>query len=296
MVLSLSYGSLYAAPIADRPAGASPLNPPPMASTPPELQALQQLGPDSGLPVDKTRGLRYEALKEVAYTLGVQTGVRWRYQAIDEMLEANRSPLDRVFDFRPLMLHDGRVVPAVVSSTEGAYRIVSATEAHQTEATYTIEAEARLVTRPPDWRDYLMQSYPTFTRPDAAMLPKDATERKVWASAVAAGWQEGVAQAERLFDSHLARLRRDYLGMTRCKLLALQGVVDIPLLAENRLGVTVSGRMLSVGERVFRIPSVTDFQPVGNWKPILQYIPASPDTAPTTNRSRNGNPSQEGGS
>src|SRR5581483_10534999 len=162
MVLSLSYGSLYAAPIADRPAGASPLNPPPMASTPPELQALQQLGPDSGLPVDKTRGLRYEALKEVAYTLGVQTGVRWRYQAIDEMLEANRSPLDRVFDFRPLMLHDGRVVPAVVSSTEGAYRIVSATEAHQTEATYTIEAEARLVTRPPDWRDYLMQSYPTF--------------------------------------------------------------------------------------------------------------------------------------
>jgi defect-in-organelle-trafficking protein DotC len=219
--------------------------------------------------------LRYEALKEVAYTLGVQTGVRWRYDAIDNLLEANRSTLDRVFDFRPLLLHDGRVAPAVVDRSEGAYRLVSPTEARQTEATYTIEQEARLVSRPPDWRDYLPKSYPTFTRPDPAMLPRDAPERQIWASAVASGWREGVVQANRLFDSHLARLRRDYLGMARCKLLALEGIVDIPLLAENRLGVTVNGRMLSVGERLFRIPTATGFEPVGNWKPIIQYIPAS---------------------
>jgi defect-in-organelle-trafficking protein DotC len=266
--------------------------------TPPELQALQQLAPDSGAPADKATGLRYEALKEVAYTLGVQTGVRWRYEAIDKLLEANRSTLDRVFDFRPLMLHDGRVAPAVVDRTEGAYRIVSATEARQTEATYTIEEEARLVTRPPDWRDYLVQSYPTFTRPDPAMLPRDAAERRIWAAAVSNGWQEGVAQADRLFDAHLARLRRGYLGMTRCKLLALQGVVDIPLLAENRLGVTVNGRMLSVGERLFRIPSGTGFEPVGNWKPILTYIPATPGAVSGTNPlpDRGRDSSQEGGS
>jgi defect-in-organelle-trafficking protein DotC len=144
---------------------------------PPELQALQRLGPDSGMPVDKATGLRYEALKEVAYTLGLQTGVRWRYEAIDKLLDGNRSTLDRVFDFRALMLHDGRVAPAVVDRTDGAYRIVSSTEARQTEATYTIEEEARLVTRPPDWRDYLVQSYPSFTQPDPTMLPKNATER-----------------------------------------------------------------------------------------------------------------------
>ena len=130
------------------------------------------------------------------------------------------------------------------------------------------------------------------------MLPKDAAERKVWASSVASGWQEGVAQANRLFDTHLARLRRDYLGMTRCKLLALQGVIDIPLLAENRLGVTVNGRMLSVGERVFRIPSATDFQAVGNWKPILQYIPANPGAVPSTEGlpKRERDSAEEGGS
>jgi defect in organelle trafficking protein DotC len=306
----LPAGSLYAGPTAESqppaavawdsaPAQVSSTEVPSTAgATPPELQALQQLGPDSGMPVDKAAGLRYEALKEVAYTLGVQTGVRWRYEAIDRLLEANRSTLDRVFDFRPLMLHDGRVAPAVVDRTEGAYRIVSATEARQTEATYTIEEQARLVTRPPDWRDYLVQSYPTFTQPDPAMLPRDTAERKIWASAVSSGWREGVAQADRLFDAHLARLRRGYLGMSRCKLLALQGVVDIPLLAEKRLGVTVNGRMLSVGERVFRIPSATGFEPVGNWKPILQYIPATPGAVPTTDPLPKGerDTSQEGGS
>lgn len=284
----LPVGSLRARPATDRQAPAATQwsapqseagavgRPTAAEGTPPELRALQQLSPDSGTPADKSTGLRYEALKEVAYTLGVQTGVRWRYDAIDSLLEANRSTLDRVFDFRPLLLHDGRVAPAVVDRSEGAYRLVSATEARQTEAAYTIEQEAHLVSRPPDWRDYLLKSYPTFTRPDPAMLPRDATERQIWASTVASGWREGLAQADRLFDSYLGRLRRDYLGMARCKLLALQGIVDIPLLAENRLGVTVNGRMLSVGERLFRIPTATGFEPVGNWKPIIQYIPASP--------------------
>ncbi len=251
----------------------------PIETLPPELQALEQMGPDAVLPEDRATSLRYDALKDVAYTLGVQTAVRWRYEAINAVLQANHVTLDRVFDFRPLLLHDGRVAPAVVERTDGAYRIVSPTEAHQTETTYTIEQEARVVSRSPDWRDYLVHSYPTFTRPDPAMLPRDATERRIWATAVASGWRAGVVQAERLFDTHLGRLRRDYLGMARFKLLALQGIVDVPLLAESRLGVVVNGRMLSVGERVFRIPPVTDFQPVRSWRPILQYIPA-PSTAP----------------
>lgn len=248
----------------------------PPEKLPPELQALEQMGPEGVLPEDRATSLRFDALKDVAYTLGVQTAVRWRYEAINTVLQANRVTLDRVFDFRPLLLHDGRVAPAVVERTDGAYRIVSPTEARQTEATYTIEQEARVVSRSPDWRDYLIHSYPTFTRPDPAMLPRDATERRIWAAAVASGWRAGVVQAERLFDTHLARLRRDYLGMARFKLLALQGVVEVPLLAESHLGVVVNGRMLSVGERVFRIPPITDFRAVRNWRPILQYIPAPP--------------------
>lgn len=262
------------APSSDGSAGAPEATLP--EGAPPELRALEQMGPDAVSPADRATSLRYDALKEVAYTLGVQTAVRWRYEAIDALLQASQVTLDRVFDFRPLLLHDGRVAPAVVERTDGAYRIISPTEARQTEATYTIEQEARVVSRSPDWRDYLVHNYPTFTRPDPAMLPRDATERRIWAAAVASGWRAGVVQAERLFDTHLARLRRDYLGMARFKLLALQGIVDVPLLAESRLGVVVNGRMLSVGERVFRIPPVTDFQSVRSWKPILQYIPARP--------------------
>jgi defect-in-organelle-trafficking protein DotC len=246
---------------------------------PPELQVLEQLGPDATLPTDPSASLRYDAMKEVAYTLGVQSAVRWRYGAIGALLKSNQTTLDRVFDFRPLLLHDGRVAPAVIERTDGAYRLVSPTEARQTEATYTIDQEARLISRPPDWRDYLLHSYPTFTKPDPAMLPRNAAERQIWSTAVASGWRAGVLQAERLFDTHLSRLRRDYLGMARFKILALQGIVEVPLLAESRLGVVVNGRMLSVGERLFRIPPVTDFQPVRSWKPILQYIPARPGEA-----------------
>ncbi len=260
--------------VAPLPAGV-----PPSEAGPPELEALQRLAPDSGAATDHSSALRQDALREVAYTLGVQAGVRWRYEVIDTRLEATQHTLDRVWDFRPLLLHDGRVAPAVVDRSEGAYRIVGPTEARQTEATYSIEQEARLLSRPPDWRDYLLHRYPAFNRPDAAMLPKNADERRIWVAAVGGGFREGVTQADRLFEVHLARLRRDYLGMARFKQLVLQGIVEVPLLAESRLGVVVNGRMLSIGERVFRIPPFTDYQPVGHWKPIIQFVPATPASA-----------------
>lgn len=241
---------------------------------PPELESLQQLAPDGSGAPDGSSAVRYEALREVAHTLGVQAGVRYRYDALNALLDSNRQTLDRLFDFRPLMLHDGRVAPPVIDEAAGAYRIASDTEASQVQASYSIEQDARLVSRAPDWRDYLVQHYPAFERPDEVMLPKALDERRVWSAAVTAGWWEGVAQAERLFDIHRARLKRDYLGMARFKRLALHGMVDVPLLAESPLGVVVHGRRLNIGERIFRITSTTDFRAVRHWRPVIHYVAA----------------------
>lgn len=244
-------------------------------SAPPTLLTLQQLVPKNDAVPEGTSTLRYDTLREVAHTLGVQAGVRHRYEIINARLHEQRRSLDRLFDFRPFLLHDGRVAPPVIDRTDGAYRLASTIEAHQTQATYRIERDARLITRAPDWRDYLVHSYPAFTAPDDAVLPRNAAERRIWATAAEAGFWAGVAQAEALFDAHLARLRRDYLGMAQFTLLALQGVVEVPVLAESRLGVVVEGRMLSIGERLFRIPASVDFRPVQRWRPVIRYVPAS---------------------
>lgn len=243
---------------------------------PPELNALRQLAPNSPGSTTGADNMRMAALREVALTLGVQAGVRWRYQIINTLMLTNQQTLDKAVDFRPLLLHGGRVAPAVITRSEGGYRITSDTEASQTMATYYIERDARLISRPPDWRDYLLRDYPMFRRHDDVMLPKDAAERKAWSSTVEKGFWQGVAQADTLFDANLGQLRKDYLGMAHFKLLALQGMVKVPMLADSNLGVVVDGRMLSVGERVFRITEPTDFRPVRNWQPVIKHVPAAP--------------------
>lgn len=253
----------------------APVRPVSEHAAPPALLTLQQLAPKDGGVPEGISTLRYETLREVAHTLGVQAGVRHRYEIINARLNEQRRSLDRLFDFRPLLLHDGRVAPPVIDRTGGAYRLASTVEAHQTQATYRIEREARLIARPPDWRDYLVHRYPAFTAPDDAVLPRNAAERRIWAVDAEAGFCAGVAQADALFDAHLARLRRDYLGMVQFTRLALQGVVEVPVLADSHLGIVVEGRMLSIGERLFRIPASIEFRPVQRWRPVIRYLPAS---------------------
>jgi defect-in-organelle-trafficking protein DotC len=213
--------------------------------------------------------LRPEAIREAAFVVGTQAGVKWRYAQIVDLLRSREHTLDTVFDFTPLLLNGGRVLPPVIVSAEQAFRVDSPVSATSSDATYTILIPARLISAPPNWRSYLLREDPVIDTVHAAVLPWDSDEREIWRTAVLSGWKQGLRHADRVFEAGLNRLARDYRGMLRFKLLAQQGMVSVPELNEGRLGICVQDALLEVDQRVFRLTDPGRFRPVEDWHPVI---------------------------
>ncbi len=215
--------------------------------------------------------VRLNALRMAAKTAAVQAAVKWRYAQILANIESTYGDLDRIFDFRPLLLNDGKVVPPVIVEAESGYKLLSDTSAASVETTYQVIQDARLTTVPPSWRAYLLQSFDAHKSIHPGMLPKDDDEREAWRQAVREGWAIGVTQAEDLFRIGLSRLERDYRGMLRFSILAAQNIVRAPILAEGRIGIQVGERVLDVDQRIFRITQQARFNKPEQWAPISSF-------------------------
>ncbi len=195
--------------------------------------------------------LRSRALREAAVTLGFQRAVRYRYGGLCDEVRARARIFDRVFAFRQLLIA-GRVLPPVLLRAGPSVRLQGSGEAAMTEESYLLSEPARVVSRAPDWRDYLLMSFEAFEARDP-LLPENAAERALWEEAVRAGWRDGLRQAEEVFRLNMARLSSDFRGMLRFRLLERLGMVSMPGLAEGRLGVRAGARSLHVNERDFSI-------------------------------------------
>lgn len=217
------------------------------------------------------KNVRKDALKQTAYTLGLQKAVRWRYGKIRALLADQAGRLNQIFDFKPLLMHDGRVLPPAITEATGGYRVESKKQASSVDVVYQIIRPARMVSNPPSWRDYLWQTYPSFSEKDvqAGVLPETDEERQMWKEAAVKGWEVGIQQAERLYRNNLNRLKRDYRGIVKFKTLAEQDIVSLPVLAEGRPGIEVQGKKLSIDRRIFRITQESTFQEESEWKPKI---------------------------
>lgn len=236
-----------------------------------ELQGVMEkdeLGEDMK---SETKQLRSRTLKETARTLALQKAVKWRYEKIQDFLLERESDLDDIFDFSPLLMKDGKVLPPVISEAGPAYRVESDTQASSSSKAYRIIKPARMVSKTPDWQDYLLKSYSSFGKEDVqvGVLPKNKKERAEWRKAAMEGWKMGVRQAERLYRTNLNKLKRDYRGIIKFKTLAEQGMVSLPVVAEGEHGIEVQGEELSMDRKVFRITQPGAFQEEEHWKPKI---------------------------
>ena len=245
------------------------------ADEPPELQGIANLSAlrDSTVaygssPSNANAGaLRVNALKDAAETMGFQSGARWRYQQIDAQLETIAGQLDTLYDFKPLMMHGGRVRPPVFAEANNTETLRSETESTASDTTFEIVEDAKVVVSPPSWRDYLMQDYTVNNEINPVMRPKDGEEKDKWAADARKGWSDGVDHADNMYHENLNRLVRTFRGMVRYHRLAEQKVVDVPGYAEGNLGVTVNGRRLDVNQRLFQISAPVKFnQDQGDWR------------------------------
>ncbi|QQR69315.1 MAG: type IV secretory system conjugative DNA transfer family protein [Alphaproteobacteria bacterium] len=228
--------------------------PPPLV----ELQAKEfsqrsDLVPTSGLQI------RGEAIREAALSYGARGGLAWRTFEIQRRLAEHESTLVRTYDFKRLLISapSGLLIePPVISEAERAVIVGSGgQDAAVADRVYRIGRTARIVTAGRDWRHYLERDWGVVEPPPEVLFPRDEIERIRWQEWVAKGWEEGVRQADDIFQADLDRLTADFVGMVRYRQLLAQGIVTPTYAAQNDRGVTGGGRELRIGDRAVKITS-----------------------------------------
>ncbi len=216
--------------------------------------------------------LRGQALRETALSVGARGGLAYRAYQINCILLAQEKLLYRVYNFNQLML-DKSVLPPVLIEGRKLLNLASNDAIRIADRSFQILHQAKFVTVPPTWREYLWMSYPPPDEPDRSLLPRNAAERIIWKKYIDEGWQCGIDQANTIFRENIGRLKRDFEGMIRYRTLLAQNMVSPPFVAELDLGVTGNCNDMNVNDRVLRITALPCLQVDSkNWKTeILPY-------------------------
>jgi defect-in-organelle-trafficking protein DotC len=233
------------------------------------LQNLENL---HAVPVKKgsiVNPARLEGMQEIALSTGAQAGLAWRSKQINNVLTANSPTLDRAFNFN-LMLLAHNVIPPVLVVGDNSLNLDNPLTIRIADRTYQIVSQARFATTPPTWRDYLWMSYTKPDTPSAGFLPKNEEEKIIWKKYSAIGWQNGVDQANTIYKENLSRVKRDYEGMARYRVLLAQGMVSPPSVAHSDLGITGDESNMRINDQVLRITALPKLQMNSKrWKPVI---------------------------
>ena len=213
--------------------------------------------------------MRVVALKETAITIGAQAGLAARTTNINKVLEKDEHHLNTVFNFGA-MLMDQHVLPPVLTTAQDTLNLANNDVIRLSDRTFQIVRQARFVSTPPTWREYLWMSFGQPSPPDATLLPKTDAEREVWKTYVTEGWQEGEHQADQIYQENLARLQRDYTGMALYRQLLMQHMVSKPFVARSELGITGNDSSIRINDQVLRITALPKLTPNSSqWQPVL---------------------------
>lgn len=246
-------------------------NPP----TPPQLYDLQTLPKENQviddempLPLD----IRRDALKEAALSYGARGGLAWRTFEIRSELLGREEYLDKVYNFRELLIPapSGLMIePPIVSEADNALIIDGrGTEAAVADRIFHISANARIVSTARLWNNYLERDWGEVIPPPDILRPIDDEERAVWIEQVNKGWEQGVEQADEIFEADLNQLVADYSGMVRYRTLLAQGMISPPYALQVDRGVTGGGNEMRVGDRAVQITGMPEFVPGSEqWQP-----------------------------
>ena len=216
--------------------------------------------------------VRKNAIQEAALSYGARGGLAFGTYHVRVELEKRAAYMDKVFDFRRLLIPapSGLLIePPIVSESEDILEIdISGQEAAVVDRMYNINLNARIVTAPRTWRQYLERTWDSVTMPPDLLRPADDEEREIFEEYVEKGWEEGLEQADEIFNQDLNQLTADFEGMVKYRKLLAQGMISKPYALQVDRGVTGGGDMMRVGDRAIQITGnsqlVTGYQ---QWKP-----------------------------
>lgn len=223
----------------------------------------------SKLPFD----IRGDAIKEAALSFGARGGLAWRTFHIRDELDTRARYLDKIYDFRQLLIPapSGLLIePPVVSEAMDAILVDNrGMDVALADRVLNINKNARIVTAPRTWRFYLERQWGDVTPPPDILRPTDDKERKQWTKYVTEGWNNGIAQANDIFQADLNKLTADFRGMVRYRELLAQNMISAPYTAQTYRGVTGDGNTMRVGDRALEITDLPQLQTGSEkWQPV----------------------------
>lgn len=216
--------------------------------------------------------IRQEAIKEAATSFGARGGLARRTFEIRQELDTRTRYLDHVFNFSQLLIAapSGFLMePPIVSESLNAMLIdLDGQTAAVSDRIFNIIRNARIVSAPRTWRQYLEREWGTVTPPPDILTPENPEERRVWTENVQLGWDAGYQQADDIFRQDIARLDSDFQGMIRYRMLLAQGMVSPPFALQIDRGITGGGDEMRIGDRAVQITGVPELiTGADSWKP-----------------------------
>lgn len=211
--------------------------------------------------------LRFTAVRQEALRVGAQAGLSSRYSALTEYMAFNESRMNVTYNFAPFI--DGKMLMPAVSKMQDTFTLdESGSQATVVRNSYTISEEARIISNPPTWRDYLWQTYEPPEESHYSILPNSTAEVEAWQEAVEEGWRAGIIMADEIYSDRLAELTKAIEDRYRYQLLLNQKVVQAPVLGVDRRTITYNGRTLNVGETIYTVEQPVNYTASPSWRPI----------------------------
>ena len=264
----LTMGCLTALGLTDNIALAQTMPPPQLndlINLPKENKVVDKASP---LPLD----IRGDAIREAASSYGARGGLAWRTFYIRQELDGRARYLDKVFDFRQLLIPapSGLLMePPIVSEALDATVINrQGQSAALADKVLNINQNVRIVTVARTWRSYLERQWGEVTPPPDILRPSNDEEREIWEENVRAGFAQGTAQADDIFQADLNKLVADFRGMVRYRSLLTQGMISPPYTTQVDRGVTGDGDTMRIGDRALSITNLPKLQTgYKKWQP-----------------------------
>lgn len=215
--------------------------------------------------------IRLQTLKQAAFSWGVQEGLFWRYGNIVTSLDNQSLELHTVFSFNKFIVDGKMLLPSIIKA-DRIFEQTASDTARTVNVSFTLDKPARLVPQTPTWRDYLIRNIDEPQKPHDVIFPRTPEETQVWVENLDKGWEEGVKQADDIFEIDLRRLQRDIEGMYRFRKLLAMGIVTMPKIASSKYSVVKldNGRTMNLNDVVYSITTQSDFTETEKWEPFFR--------------------------
>ncbi len=240
----------------------------------PELELIKQEA-ESDESVKERRLLQIEnkSRESIIYNEGVRYGAQIALKStlatFNEYILKESSSLDRIYPFENYLLHGKSVMPPIINVSQNGL-IISGDILRKYDYKYEITSEAKFVSNPPNYRDYLSFSQYQAKLPATFNIPTTPNETTHWMNGVYDGWLKGDLQAKVEIDSAIKRLNLDFMGVVRFHALHKKNMVSSPIISTSRKGLDGNDKKIELGVVTLKMEARPSFElDAGNWSPIL---------------------------